>query len=364
MLNRSGTVQPNGSALVRPPPTGASIGKIATVSSQGRIFMGLPLFGVDGHRFIILSITVEGTLIVTPLNCTTLTACVALMAAPQTLVQMATAQTADTPAAASRIEAAWASFGAASTRSSTTRPNQGSPGVDLSWAPAASTVTATVDRDGRVVTTPAAGSIQRTGENTMPPADGSATGAESPCPAVPALPAADARQLIEATAREERFAVDLALAVAKTESAFVSNILSPRGAYGLMQLMPATARSYGVNICDPKDNVRGGIAFLRELTERYGNPFYVLAAYNAGEPRLLRHRGVPPIGETVTYIARVLNEWHGWKPPGERRGGSAAEAPASEMQASRTGRTAGRGSTQAAGREAANWQGGFVHHFD
>ena len=299
----------------------------------------------------------------TPLNCTLLTTCAALVAACQAFVQVAEAQTPDAQAAASRIEAAWASFGAASTRSSATRPNQGSPGVDLSWAPAASTVTATVDRNGRVVTTPAAGLIQRTGENTMPPADGAATSAGPPCPAIPALPLADARQLVEATAREEWFPVDLALAVAKTESALVSNILSPRGAYGLMQLMPATARAYGVDICDPKDNVRGGIAFLRELTERYGNPIYVLAAYNAGEPRLLRHRGVPPIGETVTYIARVLNELHGCKPPGERPG-SATGAPASEMQASRTGRTAGRGSTPPAGREAANWQGGFVHHFD
>ena len=184
---------------------------------------------------------IKGMLIVTLLNCTLLTTCAALMAACQAFVQVAKAQTPDAQAAASRIEAAWASFGGASTRGAATRPNQGSHGVDLSWAPAASTVTATVDRDGRVVATPSTGPIQRAGEDTIPPAKGAATSAESPCPAAPALAPAEARQLIEATAREERFPLNLALAVAKTESALVSNILlmvavlmwRPRGLYAV-----------------------------------------------------------------------------------------------------------------------------------
>lgn len=296
------------------------------------------------------------------MNSAALMSCAAMVAAAQAFAHQAVAQApVATAPAANRIEAAWASFSGASARTSAAAQNQASSTVDLSWAPAASTVTATVDEHGRVVAAPATMPVQRTGGDTRPPADGAAATAESPCPGAAALPAAEARQLVEATAREERFPADLALAVAKTESDFVSNIVSTRGAYGLMQLMPATARAYRVNICEPKDNVRGGIAFLRELTERYGNPVYVLAAYNAGEPRLLRHRGVPPIGETVTYISRVLNEWHGWRPPGERSG--AAGAPVSEMVPNRAGRTAAP-ARRAAHETAANWQGGFVHHFD
>ena len=298
------------------------------------------------------------------MNSAALTSCAAMVAAAQAFAHQAVAQApVATAPAANRIEAAWSSFSGAFARTSAADQNQASSAVDLSWAPAANTVTATVDQHGRVVAAPATMPVQRTGQDMRPSAESAGSSGESPCPIASALPTAEARQLVEATAREERFPVDLALAVAKTESAFVSNTLSSRGAYGLMQLMPATARAYGANICDPKENIRAGLAFLRELTQRYGNPVYVLAAYNAGEPRLLRHRGVPPIGETVTYISRVLNEWHGWRPPGERSG--APGAPASEMQASHSGHTAGPASARRATREtAANWQGGFVHHFD
>lgn len=79
-----------------------------------------------------------------------------------------------------------------------------------------------------------------------------------------------------------------------------------------MQLMPATAQAYGIDICDPKDNVRGGIAFLRELTAKYRNPVYVLAVYNAGEPAVLEAGGVPPTPETVGFVAAVLNEFYQW----------------------------------------------------
>lgn len=168
-------------------------------------------------------------------------------------------------------------------------------------------VTASVDPNGRIVPGGTiGGSVQRIGEQAESGARLAAQ--ESPCAEVSAMPADEARRLVEATAREEQFQPELVIAVAKAESRFVSTSVSPKGAYGLMQLMPATAQAFGVNICDAKDNVRGGIAFLRELTAKYRNPVYVLAAYNAGEPAILKAKGLPPTAETVGYVATVLNE--------------------------------------------------------
>ena len=79
-----------------------------------------------------------------------------------------------------------------------------------------------------------------------------------------------------------------------------------------MQLMPATAKQFDVDRCIPEANVLGGIRFLRELHQRYRNPLYVLAAYNAGETALREHGGIPPFPETVAYVAAVLNDFYGY----------------------------------------------------
>lgn len=104
--------------------------------------------------------------------------------------------------------------------------------------------------------------------------------------------------------------VDAALvrAVIRAESGFNKRAVSRAGARGLMQLMPATARSHGVrNVHAPEDNIRGGVKHLRGLLDRYGgNVTMALAAYNAGEAHVDRHRGIPPIAETRSYVARVL----------------------------------------------------------
>ena len=78
-----------------------------------------------------------------------------------------------------------------------------------------------------------------------------------------------------------------------------------------MQLMPATARRFGVSRpFDPRANVRGGAKYLRELADRYdGNPELVLAAYNAGENAVETHGGVPPYRETVRYVQKILSWW-------------------------------------------------------
>ena len=97
-------------------------------------------------------------------------------------------------------------------------------------------------------------------------------------------------------------------AVIRVESGGNAGAVSPKGARGLMQLMPATAAVLGVrNAFDPRENVEGGVRHLRYLMERYpGNLPFVLAAYNAGEGAVSQHSGIPPYPETQQYVRKVL----------------------------------------------------------
>jgi soluble lytic murein transglycosylase-like protein len=104
--------------------------------------------------------------------------------------------------------------------------------------------------------------------------------------------------------------VDPALvrAVIHAESAFNPYAVSPKGARGLMQLMPATARMLGVkNSFSPESNIRGGTKYLAQLLRRFRNEAHAIAAYNAGEVPVNRHKGVPPYSETREYVRRVLS---------------------------------------------------------
>jgi soluble lytic murein transglycosylase-like protein len=101
---------------------------------------------------------------------------------------------------------------------------------------------------------------------------------------------------------------DLVRAVMQVESAFNPNAMSPKGAMGLMQLMPSTARQYGVrNAFNPAENVRAGVAYLRGLLDRYSNnEELALAAYNAGPGAVDKHgQAVPPYRETRNYVAQI-----------------------------------------------------------
>jgi soluble lytic murein transglycosylase-like protein len=101
-----------------------------------------------------------------------------------------------------------------------------------------------------------------------------------------------------------------ALAVMAVESAGRSSAQSQKGALGLMQLMPDTARRFGVDPSRDDENIRGGIAYLDWLLARFkGDPLLALAGYNAGENAVSRHRGVPPYPETRAYIPKVLAAW-------------------------------------------------------
>lgn len=110
-------------------------------------------------------------------------------------------------------------------------------------------------------------------------------------------------------AAEAKVDARLLHAVVATESAYNAAAVSPKGAQGLMQLMPATARRYGVaDSFDIAQNLRGGARYLADLLRMFGNDTALaLAAYNAGENAVLRHGGrVPPYAETVAYVPKVL----------------------------------------------------------
>ena len=108
---------------------------------------------------------------------------------------------------------------------------------------------------------------------------------------------------------------DLVKAVVATESSFNPTAVSAKGAQGLMQLMPATARSLGVEQpLHVEQNLDGGVRYLRSLIDRYGDWSRALAAYNAGPTAVDRYGGVPPYAETRQYVDRVLTyyrRYHG-----------------------------------------------------
>lgn len=112
---------------------------------------------------------------------------------------------------------------------------------------------------------------------------------------------------IERVAREEGLSPELIKAVALVESGFDPRAVSPKGAQGLMQLMPATAERYGVaDAFDPLENLRAGARHLGDLVEEFGGDLTLaLAAYNAGSGAVRRHRGVPDYRETVDYVQKV-----------------------------------------------------------
>jgi soluble lytic murein transglycosylase len=114
--------------------------------------------------------------------------------------------------------------------------------------------------------------------------------------------------IIREAARRHRVDSALIKAVIRAESDFVPYARSPKGALGLMQLMPATARMHKVgSVFEPRDNIEGGVKHLRRLLDQYrGNVRLALAAYNAGDGAVQRYGGVPPYPETIQYLDRVL----------------------------------------------------------
>jgi soluble lytic murein transglycosylase-like protein len=126
-----------------------------------------------------------------------------------------------------------------------------------------------------------------------------------PLIATPDVEAVRARISTTATA----YALDpkLVEAVAWRESRFRPGALSTKGAIGVMQLMPGTARDLGVDPHDPAQNIRGGTMYLRRMLSEFGGDVRLaLAAYNAGPAAVRKHGGVPPYAETQAYVTSIL----------------------------------------------------------
>ena len=134
------------------------------------------------------------------------------------------------------------------------------------------------------------------------------------------VPAPALNQVVNSASAAYHLDPDLVNSVIHAESGFNSRAVSPKGARGLMQLMPGTANHLGVNDpFDPQANVTGGSRYLRELLERYNFDLVkALAAYNAGPQRVEQYRGVPPFRETRAYVARIVHEYNTKKIAQER----------------------------------------------
>jgi soluble lytic murein transglycosylase-like protein len=124
------------------------------------------------------------------------------------------------------------------------------------------------------------------------------------------IPPAKLQDYIDQTAKREGFTPDLLRAVIARESAYYPCAVSAKGAQGLMQLMPATASDLGVqDPFDPKENISAGARFLGQMLDRYGGDIgLALAAYNAGPSRVDTYQGLPPIPETINYVADIMEK--------------------------------------------------------
>jgi len=143
----------------------------------------------------------------------------------------------------------------------------------------------------------------------------------------PARPEVDLNQVVNDASGRYRLDPDLVNAVIKAESDFKVHAISPKGAQGLMQLMPGTASQLGVaNTFDAQANVEGGTKYLRELLEKYDfDVVKALAAYNAGPQRVEHFAGVPPYYETRAYVARVVRDFNKKKAAQEKAAKAASQ---------------------------------------
>lgn len=154
----------------------------------------------------------------------------------------------------------------------------------------------------------------------------------APSAAVPVAPEARRRALwpiVEVAAREQGLDPHLVDLVIRMESGYNPRAVSPKGASGVMQLMPGTARLYGVrDVFDAVENIRGGVRYLADLFSRFRADLRLaLAAYNAGPEAVVRYNGVPPYAETQNYVRTILAAYRG-EAASPRLGGGFGRPPA------------------------------------
>jgi soluble lytic murein transglycosylase-like protein len=121
-----------------------------------------------------------------------------------------------------------------------------------------------------------------------------------------AKPDSETAAVIDETAKDLNVSPELVHSVIQVESNYNPYAVSPKGAQGLMQLMPATARQYGVtNSFDARQNIEAGVRYLKFLQDTFKDDRLAIAAYNAGQGAVAKYGGVPPYPETVNYVAKV-----------------------------------------------------------
>lgn len=186
---------------------------------------------------------------------------------------------------------------------------------------------------------------------------GRAPGMPGPTPATSA--SVNMADVVGAASGRYRLDPDLINSVIRAESGFKVHAVSPKGAQGLMQLMPGTASKLGVqNAFDPAANVDGGTRYLRELLEKYNfDIIKALAAYNAGPQRVEQYRGVPPYRETRLYVASIVRDFNRKKLAQQKAVSPAPAKPQTRAKTqtpkSRTQSSSNRASTPAAGKRSA-----------
>ena len=169
--------------------------------------------------------------------------------------------------------------------------------------------------DGRWVVAPRTGDVVKMQDVDLSKATTIRRVTPDTAPATPtapvAAPAAPYSELFSAAGARHGVSPALLTAVARAESGFNPSAQSPAGAQGLMQFMPATARSLGVDPWNPTSAVDGAARLLKENMSRFGSTELALAAYNAGPGAVTKHGGVPPFPETQAYVAKIMNELRG-----------------------------------------------------
>jgi soluble lytic murein transglycosylase-like protein len=161
-------------------------------------------------------------------------------------------------------------------------------------------------------------------------------------PNSPSMPNLD--EVVTSASGRYRLDPDLVNSVIKAESGFNVRAVSPKGAQGLMQLMPNTASQLGVpNAFDPQANIEGGTKYLRELMERYNFDLVkALAAYNAGPQRVEQFGGVPPYYETRAYVARIVRDFNKKKAAQEKAAAASAAKAGASKHAGAKSKASGR----------------------